>query len=146
MRFAVACVVVAGSLQPALAADEFVGIWKMNAVKSSGTLPKEETVTIQLHQKRLSIEVSAVTSDDKRLTIRYSIPTSGGAGHIESGPYDQVFVVRVNKNTMDVTYRSAGKDLRSTRAVVSKGGNVMTSTGYVPGQGSDWTMVFDKQR
>jgi len=68
-------------------------------------------------------------------------------GQVQKGPYDGVALKRINVNAIETTYLSGGNEARSTRAVVSKDGRTMTSTGQAPGPGEHlaWTMVFEKQ-
>jgi hypothetical protein len=140
--------VLCGFMGTALAADPFVGAWKLDPARSAGTLPKDETVVIQERGRDFSVEVTAtIESPAQTLLIQYTAPSSGGAGHVEKGPYDGVILGRVDARTMDTTYLSNGKPVRSTRAVLSKDGASITSTGRVLDSGAkaDWVMVFRKE-
>jgi hypothetical protein len=138
-----------GSGGTLFAAEPFAGTWRLDPLKSSGTIPKGETVIIQEHGRTLSVEVQVVngSSDNSTFLIRYTVPKNGGAGQVQKGPYDGVTVRRISANAIETTYLSGGKEARSTRAVISKDGRTMSSTGQT--QGSQeyvaWTMVFEKQ-
>jgi hypothetical protein len=130
-------------------ADPFEGTWKLDPARSSGTIPKDETVIIQKRGQALVVEVQVVTGalETSAFVIRYTTPTKGGVGQVEKGPYDGVSLKRVNGRTIETTYLSGGKEVRSTSAVVSKDGTTMTSTGRTlsSGESEAWKMVFEKQ-
>jgi hypothetical protein len=129
-----------------LGADPFVGTWRLAPSKSSGTIPKDETVIIQKHGRVFTVEVQTLVADESSFVVRYKVPANGGKGQIlEKGPYDGVSVKRINISTLEITYLSSGKNARSTRAVVSEDGMSMTSTGSGSSENVDWTMVFQKQ-
>jgi len=130
------------------AADPFVGAWRLDPARSSGQIPKDETVTIQKHGSALSVDVQVTTAgpDPKSLLIRYSAPAGGGLGRVEKGPYDRVSLRRLDARSMETTYFSSGKEIRSTRGVVSGDGRTMTSTGAAMGTDEKWTMVFRKEK
>jgi hypothetical protein len=130
-------------------ADPFEGKWMLNAAKSQGTVPKEETVLIRRQNGTLTVQVSIVNADAANSTfvIRYAVPVKGGIGRVEGGPYSGVSIKRMNARTLDTTYLANGAPVRSTRAVVAKDGKSITSTGKAIGAGEQpaWVMVFEKQ-
>lgn len=131
------------------AAEPFTGTWRLDPAKSSGTIPKDETVTIRQRGELLEVEVGIVGGgpDQRTFVIKYAAPIKGGMGRIEQGPYDGVSLRRINSRTIETTYLTDGKDARSTRAAVSKDGRFMTSTGSTSGPGyAAWTMVFERQK
>jgi hypothetical protein len=130
-----------------IAADPFLGTWRLDPARSSGQIPKDETVTIQKHGPALSVEVQVTTAgpDSRNLLIRYSAPASGGAGQVEKGPYDGVSLRRLAARSMETTYFLSGKEIRSTRGIVSGDGRTMTSTGAAMGTDEKWVMVFRKE-
>jgi hypothetical protein len=131
------------------AAEPFAGTWRLDPDKSSGTIPKDETIIIQKHGRTLSVEVQVVngSTDNSTFLIRYTAPKNGGVGQVQKGPYDGVALRRISTNAIETTYLSGGKEARSTRAVVSIDGRTMTSTGEAQGPQEHvaWTMVFEKQ-
>src|ERR1700675_43835 len=92
------------------AADPFVGAWRLDPARSSGQIPKDETVTIQKHGSALSVEVRVTIAepDRKNLLIQYSAPAGGGTGRVEKGPYDGVSLRRLDARSMEPTYFSSG--------------------------------------
>jgi hypothetical protein len=133
-----------------LAADPFVGAWKLDPARSTGTIPKAETVEIHKQGKMLSVTVTIVLPDasSSTLRIRYRAPATGGQGRVEEGPYNGVMLKRVDPKSMDTTYLVDGKEIRSTTAVVSPDRKSMTSSGKTLGAGEhiEWTMFFEKQK
>lgn len=133
-----------------LAADPFVGLWKLDPAKSSGTIPKAETVEIHKLGKILSVTVTIVLPDatGSTLRIRYRAPAAGGRGRVEDGPYNGVVLKRLGSRTTDTTYLMDGKEIRSTTAVISPDRKTMTSSGKTLGANEhiEWTMFFEKQK
>jgi hypothetical protein len=131
------------------AADPFEGNWQLNAAKSKGAIPGEETVVIHADGKQLAVEVSIVNSDaaKTRFTIKYIAPVDGGPGYITEGPYSGVSLKRIDPRTLETTYLLKDAQVRTTTAVVSKDGKSMTSSGQAIGTGQQpaWVMVFDKR-
>jgi len=132
-----------------LAADPFVGTWKLERAKSTGTLPKEELVEIQERGKMLAVTVTIVLpgADDETLRIRYSAPAAGGAGQVAEGPYNGVVLRRIDTKTMETVYLMDGKEGRSMSVVIAKDGKSMISNGRSLGSGEpvEWNMCFEKQ-
>jgi hypothetical protein len=128
------------------AADPFTGVWKLSRAKSSGSLPSDEIVTIREIGRTLAVEVKVVNGpNQENLVIRYTSPTGGGAGHMESGPFDAVTVKRPNLSTLDITYFAKGVEMRSTRVEVAKDRRTMNSVGKVRVGEEAWNIVFEKQ-
>ena len=123
---AVAAVLFAGVLS---AAQPFVGTWQLDPARSSGDIPKGETVVVQQRGKTLLFRIDVVTggSASAPLEIVFTAPMNGGAGSVEKGPYDGVVVKRIGGNALEITYMESGKAARDAG-------------------GSAWTMVFEKQR
>jgi hypothetical protein len=138
---------VLGFVSAMSAAEPFTGAWKLNPAKSKGSIPTDETILIERRGAMLAVRVSVVTPD-RSFSIAFSMPKAGGIGRIEEGPYNGVSVKRDRTDTIDITYMTDGKAVRSTRAVVSKDGRTLTSTGNVVGSNQDegWVMVFDRQK
>jgi hypothetical protein len=80
------------------------------------------------------------------LLFAYVAPKGGGAGRVEKGTDDGVSLRRIDSRAVDITYLR-GKEVRTTRAVVSKDGATMTSTGESSGmdEKTAWIMVFRKE-
>lgn len=136
-------------LAPLSAADVFEGTWVLNRSKSTGQIPLAETVVIRESSNQLIVEIAIKDSRQasQKLAIRYRVPVTGGMGHIEEGPYDDVEVKRLNSRTLETSYFAKGKRARSTRAILSLDGKTIASTGRtaLSGELESWVMVFDRQ-
>jgi hypothetical protein len=149
LKIVLALVALTLGSMPVHAADRFVGIWRLNKNKSTGSIPADEVVTIERRGQVLAVEVRVVTetADNQTFVIRYTAPAKGGPGEIEKGPYSGVSLERVSSREMQTTYLTNGKEARSTTASVSKDGKTLTSIGKAQESGgAGWTMVFDKQQ
>lgn len=126
------------------AAEPFSGTWKLVPAKSVGAIPKDEILLIETRGQQLSVEVKVFTSgpESRTLLIRFTAPVQGGFGHIEEGPYDGVMLKRVSVRVIEISYLTSGQPARSTRAVLSKDGQTIISTGAASDGRSTWTMVF----
>ena len=116
-----------GFIGNVLAADPFVGIWKLDVTKSAGTAPKGETLVVKQQGDRLFVEVSVFDANLNTPTtsIRYSVPAIGGNGRVEAGPYDGVSIHRDNPTTLEMTYLSHGEKVITARGTLSKDGHSM---------------------
>jgi len=134
-----------------VAADPFVGTWKMNPAKTkfkTGSAPKEQTVTISESGGDLDIAVQGTTADGKAIATHYTIPAAGGTGKVIESPYEAVSGKRMSANERETDYSKGGKVVYTTRAQLSKDGKTLTvhSKGTNPaGQTVDGTVVYDKQ-
>jgi hypothetical protein len=134
-----------------IAADPFVGTWKVNPAKSKfkkGAGPKEQTVTISESGTDLDIAVKGTASDGTSISAHYTIPANGGTAKIIEAPYDTISGRRVNPNERDTTYSKGGKVVYTTQAKLAKDGKTLTvhakGTNLV-GQTVDGTYTYEKQ-
>jgi hypothetical protein len=135
----------------ALAADPFVGTWKMNAAKSktSYPLPKSITNTCIAQGNSQIIAIDAVEADGKT-THRSWTSTFDGKDHPVLGNpnTDMSSETRVNPNTIEYVNKKNGKEAARGRVVVSKDGKAFTDTGGgkdEKGQTFTWSIVMEKQ-
>jgi hypothetical protein len=143
------CLVTSGAL---LAQNSsFIGTWKLNPAKSkftAGAPPKEEMTTIQMIGDQQQTTASGTAADGSALSLKYEVPEKGGAGKVLVGPFDAISGKRIDDNTSEVTYTKGGKEIRTTRGVVSKDGKTMRVT--IKGQDAQGkpaagVLVFEKQ-
>jgi hypothetical protein len=68
----------------------------MNPTKTKykvGTAPKEQTVTITEADSDLNVSVAGTAADGSKISVSYTMPSTGGAGKIiESSSYDGKWV------------------------------------------------------
>jgi hypothetical protein len=136
---------------PLFAADPFAGTWTLNPAKTkytTGTPPKNITLVIEEQGPNLQVTATGTSSDGSPISVKFTIPASGGTGSVQEGDVNGVTSKRVSANVRDNSYTKDGKELRSRHIVVSKDGKTMTSKvkGTNPGGTSvDGTDVYDKQ-
>ena len=134
-----------------VAADPFVGTWKVNPAKSkfkTGAAPKEQTLTISESGGNLDIAVKGTAADGTPISTHYTVPAGGGNGKVIESPYEEVSGKRMSSNERETRYSKGGKVVYSTHAQLSKDGKTLTvhSKGTNPaGQVVDGTVTYDKQ-
>ena len=134
-----------------VAADPFVGTWKVNPAQSkfkTGAAPKEQTVTISESGGDLDIAVKGTAADGTPISTHYTIPAGGGNGKVIESPYEAVWGKRMSANERETSYSKGGKVVYTTHAQLSKEGKTLTvhSKGTNPaGQKVDGTVTYDKQ-
>jgi hypothetical protein len=136
---------------PLFAADPFVGTWTLNTAKTkytTGTPPKNITLVIEEQGPNLQVTATGTSSDGSPISVKFTIPESGGKGSVQQGDANGITSKRVSANVRDNSYTKDGKEIRSRHIVISKDGKTMTSKvkGTNPnGSPVDGTDVYDKQ-
>lgn len=131
--------------------DAFVGSWQLNVAKSKfepGPAPKSQTRSWDASGK---VSVESVNAAGKQSGYGYTIKTDGSSqptmGAIPNGA-DAIVTKQVNANSLQATFKRAGKDVENTTFTVSKDGKVLTinAKGSTPqGQAFHNVTVWDKQ-
>jgi hypothetical protein len=136
-----------------LAADPFVGTWKMDSAKTKykeGTAPKEQTITITEMGKDLNVKVAGTAADGSPIAMSYSVPAGGGEGKlIEGSAYDGVSGKRHGANEREMMYKKGGKTVYTVHSKVTDDGNTMVATAKginVLGQKVEAETYYDKQK
>ncbi len=134
-----------------MAADPFVGTWKLNSAKSkytTGAPPKEQTVTISEEGADMHIMVKGTSSDGQPISSHYTVPSKGGTGKIVEGSWEGISGKRPSETQRETSYTKGGKVVYTTRSKVSSDGKTMTvavkGTNAL-GQMVDGTNVMEKQ-
>lgn len=134
-----------------LAQNPFVGTWKLDSAKTkytTGEPPKDVTLVIEEQGDNLHVAATGTNTDGSALSVKYTVPVKGGAGHVEDGPYDAIRSRMINANVRENRYSKGGKEVTSRRIVVTKDGKTMRSVVKgvdAQGQSIAGTEVFDKQ-
>jgi hypothetical protein len=151
MRKLLLLVAVFGLVGSLLAADPFVGTWKMNAAISKFSYPAPKSITtictVQGNAQKMVIESVGV---DGKTTRRTWTSTYDGKDHPVVGDpnADMTSETKVNPNTVEYIFKKNGKEVYRGRAVVSKDGKTITDTGSgkdASGQEFTYTVVMEKQ-
>jgi len=136
---------------PLFATDPFVGTWTLNTAKTkytTGSPPKNATLVIEEQGANLQTTVTGTSSDGAPVSVKFTVPISGGTGSIQAGDADGITSKRISANVRENTYTKDGKETRTRHIVISKDGKTMTSKvkGTNPnGNPVDGTDVYDKQ-
>jgi hypothetical protein len=136
---------------PLFAAEPFAGTWTLNTAKTkytTGTPPKNVTLVIEEQGANLQTTATGTSSDGSPISVKFTVPISGGKGTVQEGDFNGITAKRISANVRENSYTKDGKELRSRHMVVSKDGKTMTSQvkGTNPnGKPVDGTDVYDKQ-
>ena len=115
----------------ALAADSFVGTYRLNAAKSAtsgGQLPPEMTLTISEDGSNLLIATAAKTADGSPIPSDVlTVPKAGGTVRAPQGAsYDMTRVSRRDPNTIEMVALQNGKEKTRVKFALSKDGKTLT--------------------
>jgi hypothetical protein len=134
------------------AADNQVGIWKLNVAKSKyspGPAPKDGTLTVESQPDGLKITIHGTDAEGKAVHMEFSpkydgkdVPATGMQGA------DTISMKKIDDYTVESVSKKGGKPLVTTRSTVSKDGKTRTSTQKgtnAKGEKVNNTIVYDKQ-
>ena len=116
----------------AIAADPFVGTYKLNTAKSStsgGQLPPDLTLTISEEQGNLLITTSGTAANGSPIAADVLIiPKAGGTIKASASErnYDSTVVSRKNANTIDLSALQKGKERTRVKLALSRDGKTLT--------------------
>jgi hypothetical protein len=138
----------------AMAADPFVGTWKLNVAKTKAqekTIPtfKSDLVKIEAQENGLKFTFDRVDANGKAIHFTNTAKFDG-KDHPTTGnsAFDSFAATRVDANTITRVGKKAGKEVQTGRMVVSKNGKTMTITRKEKndqGQEAGSIFVYDKQ-
>lgn len=134
-----------------IAADPFVGTWKLNPAKSkykTGAPPKDQTVVISEKDGDLDVNITGTSADGNAIASHYTMPAKGGEGKIIQSPYEAISSKRPSNVERVISYSKGGKVVYTAQPKVSADGKTMTAA--VKGTDSagkliEGTAVFEKQ-
>ena len=116
----------------ALAADPFVGKFKLNAAKSAssgGQVPPELTLSIAEEGSNLLVTTSGKTADGSPISADVLvIPKTGGTVKAPEGEknYDSTVFSRKDPNTIDMVAMQKGKERTRVKLALSRDGKTLT--------------------
>ena len=137
----------------ALAADSFVGSYKLNAAKSAtsgGQLPAEMTLTISEEGSNLLIASAAKAADGTPIPSDVlTIPKAGGTVRAPQGAsYEMTRVTRRDPNTIEMVALQNGKEKTRVKFALSKDGKTLTrsfTSTNAQGKPVNGTSVLERQ-
>jgi hypothetical protein len=149
MMFAVLVLAVTGV---AMAADPFVGTWKLNVAKSrfgGRSAPQSRTRKIEAQGNGYKSVSDIIDSDGKPVHQEMSMHCDGKEYPATDAPPDvTVATKRIDTNTIEMVIKQGGKVVQTHRNVVSRDGKTLTHTNKgtsSTGQKIDIFLIFDKQ-
>jgi len=136
-----------------LAADPFVGTWKLNVAKSKATdpsaMPQSETFKAEALDNGQKTTVDGLDANGKTYHFEFSIKYDGKDYPVTGYPLADTFAQKkIDANTLELVAKKAGKEVERWRFIVSKDGKTETSTGKgmtEKGKAYNGTFVYDKQ-
>lgn len=147
------CAVMLFSSSMVLAADNWLGTWKLNVAKSKSSpgwpTPKSLTLKYEASQGGIKLTTDGVDAEGKATHSTFSSKYDGKDTPYEGNPSgDTAAPKRIDDNTYENVWKKGGKITVTAKGVVSKDGKTLTVslTGKnATGETVDSTAVFEKQ-
>ncbi len=140
------------SAQLAAQANPFVGTWKMDVTKWTGTpgpAPKAVTVKTEVAGTAFKTTVTGTAADGKPINMSYTMAYDGKDAPVSgSADYDTQNAKMIDANTRHTVRKKSGKDVLTVHSVMSKDGKhyTATTTGVnAKGEKVNTTAVYDRQ-
>jgi hypothetical protein len=135
-----------------LAADNWLGTWKLNVAKSKyvpGPAPKSLTLKFEASQDAITLTTDGVDSEGKPTHGSYTSKFDGKDVPWEGNPdADMASPKRIDANSYENAWKKGGKVTVNARVVVSKDGKTLKITQMgknAKGETVNTTAVCDKQ-
>src|SRR5258708_16883072 len=83
---------------PLFAAEPFAGTWKLNTVKTkytTGAPPKNVTLVIEEQGTNLQTTATGTASDGSPISVKFTVPISGGMGTVQQGDFNGITSKRI---------------------------------------------------
>lgn len=147
-----ACCAIVLSSSVVLAADNWVGTWKVDLAKSTyspGPAPKSFTVKFEATPGGIKFTGDGVAADGKPNHSAFLSKLDGKDVPYEGNPdADTAAPKKIDDNSYSNTWKKGGKVSVTAKVVVSADGKTMTITQVgtnAKGEAVDNTIVYDKQ-
>jgi hypothetical protein len=147
-----ACCAIVLSSSVALAADNWVGTWKLDVAKSTyspGPGPKSLILKFEATPAGIKLTTDGVGADGKATHGGYVSKFDGKDVPWEGNPNaDTAAPKKIDDNSYENTWKKAGKVTIVAKVVVSKDGKTLTVTQTgtdAKGQAVNHTEVYDRQ-
>ena len=140
VRLALACALTLGFGSLALAGENWIGTWKLNAAKSKyspGPAPKSGTVKFERVDGGIKVSSDGVNGEGKPTHFEYVSKFDGTEVPWTGNPdADTASAKRIDDNSYENVWKKGGKVTLDTKVAVAKDGKTLhiTQTG-VDGQG-----------
>ncbi len=127
-----ACSAIVLSSSVALAAENWLGAWKLDVAKSKfvpGPGPKSQTLKFEATKDGIKLTVDRVSAEGKATHGGYVSKFDGKDVPVEGNPdADMVSPKRIDDNSYENIWKKGGKATITAKAVVSKDGKTLTVT------------------
>jgi hypothetical protein len=147
-----ACCAIVLSSSVALAADNWLGTWKLDLAKSKyspGPAPKSLTLKFEATPGGIKFTGDGVDADGKPTHSMYLSKFDGKDVPYEGNPdADTAAPMKIDDNSYSNTWKKGGKVTISAKLVVSADGKTLTITQTgtnAKGQAVNNTIVYNKQ-
>lgn len=147
-----ACAALVLTASTALAADNWLGTWKLNVEKSKfspGPAPKSLTLKFEAAEGGLRLSSDGVNAQGNPTKGGYASKFDGTETPFEGNPDAETAAPkRIDANTYENIWKKAGKVTVTTKGVVSKDGKTLTITQAgknAKGETVSTTAVYDRQ-
>jgi hypothetical protein len=148
----VVCALMVFSSSVVLAADNWIGTWKLNLAKSKyspGPAPKSLTLKFEATPAGTKLTTEGVDAEGKPTHSSWTSKLDGKDVPYEGNPNaDTAAPKKVDDNTYTNPWKKAGKTTMEAKAVVSADGKTLTITQTgknAKGEAVNNTAVYDKQ-
>jgi hypothetical protein len=146
VSLAACCVLVLSSV--AVAGENWLGTWKLNAAKSMGG-PKIQTLKFEATKDGIKLTTDGVDADGKATHGGYVSKFDGKDVPWEGNPdADMASPKKIDDNSYENTWKKGGKPSIVAKVMVSKDGKTLTVTQNgtdAKGAAVNITSVYDKQ-
>ena len=134
-------------------ADNSIGTWKRQAVKTKSGAPDNDPIssltTVRAESNGgLKVTITGERIDGATINTSYYAKFDGKEYPVVGANWDTIAIKQVDPNTFTFETKTAGRSHTSGRIVVSKDGKTMTETRTgtnAEGKPSTITIVYDKQ-
>jgi len=151
ISLATCCAIVLAS-SIALAAEAWLGTWKLNAAKSKyspGPAPKSLTLTFEVTADGIKHAADGVNGEGEPMHSGYVSKYDGADVPYTGNPdADMASAKKIDDSSYENVWKKDGKPTITAKVVVSKNGKTMTITQTgtnAKGQAVHNTAVYDKQ-
>jgi hypothetical protein len=147
-----ACSAIVLSSSVALAAENWLGTWKLDAAKSKfepGPGPKSQTLKFEATKDGIKLTSDGVSAEGKPIHGEYVSKFDGQDVSWEGNPNaDTASAKRIDDNSYENVWKKGGKVTITARVVVSQDGKTLTVTQTgtdSQGRTVNSTAVYNKQ-
>jgi len=135
----------------ALAAENWIGTWKMNVAKSKpgpGPAPKSQTLKFSSSPAGITLNTDGIAADGSVRKGSYTSKFDGNVPWTGNPDADTAAPRKVDDNNYVNTWKKGGKTTITAKAVVSADGKTLTVTQTgknAKGEDVNSTAVYEKQ-